>query len=163
MLTPLGCRVYRDAVGRKCWWRNKLLSCSRTRRVPRSRFGFPLGFPRFWHGRPGQCVKSATSKLTLRSEPRQIPQENSNEGVPSPTWSVPEDRVGIGGCERITCKSTQFPPLQRFASRVYCGFPVTPKVPAGVSGGSSRPAGIIPVPCPCKTQVNAYQCGLACG
>ena len=50
----------------KCWWCNELMACSRVRRIPRSRFGFPLVLPRFWHGRLGRTVKSATSKLTLR-------------------------------------------------------------------------------------------------
>ena len=38
----LKCRAFRDGTKRKRWRRNELLTGSRSRRIPRSRFGFPL-------------------------------------------------------------------------------------------------------------------------
>ena len=43
----LRCCDLLDDAKRKCSWRNELLACLRIRRIPRSRFGFPLVFPRF--------------------------------------------------------------------------------------------------------------------
>ena len=41
-LTLLACCAFRYAARRKCWWSNELMACLRMRRIPRSRFGFPL-------------------------------------------------------------------------------------------------------------------------